>query len=72
MKALLATQERGGGEGWYLHRRQAPEQPGSSGTEQFCARTLKSQGKELELPGPRRLSEPRALRKVLQRPASEK
>lgn len=72
MKALLAAQDRGGGGGWYLHRWQAPEQPGSSATERFCAKTLKSQGKELELPGPWRLSEPRVLRRVLQRHASKK
>lgn len=72
MKALLAAQDRGGGEGWCLHCQQAPEQAGSSAAEHFCAKTLKSQGKELELPGPRRLSEPRALREVLQQHTSKR
>lgn len=39
MKALLAAQDRGRGEGWCPHCQQALEQPGSSATEPLCQHT---------------------------------
>lgn len=64
MKAPLAAQDRGCGQGWCARCQQALEQPGSPATEPLCQHTL-SQG-TVGAASTTEAEQAQALRKALQ------